>query len=33
MEDEASVCLPEYDSLEKITYQKPFPVICFLFLI
>lgn len=29
MEDEASVCLPEYNSLEKVTYQKPFPVICF----
>lgn len=26
MEDEASLCLPEYNSLEQITYQKPFPV-------
>lgn len=26
MENEASLCLPEYNSLEQITYQKPFPV-------
>lgn len=31
MEDEASLCLPEYNSREQITYQKPFPFLLLLF--